>query len=145
VDALRGSTDFPECLTDNKTLQLDVRKLYKSKYFDPYQGDAMPKDLALEMFDTAVNMGVGRAVTFLQKALNVLNRNQLLYPDMVEDGDYGPTTHKALQVLLNENGTEVLVKMLNVLQGMHYIEYMNKSPKQEKYARGWFSRVQIGK
>jgi hypothetical protein len=28
---------------------------------------------------------------------------------------------------------------------MHYIEYMTKSPTQEKFARGWFNRVDIKK
>jgi len=37
----------------------------------------------------------------------------------------------------------ILLKIMNVLQGMHYISYMNKSPVQEKYARGWFGRVSL--
>ncbi|GAJ23902.1 unnamed protein product, partial [marine sediment metagenome] len=36
-----------------------------------------------------------------------------------------------------------LLKVMNILQGMHYIEYMRKSPTQEKYARGWLKRVKI--
>ena len=54
-------------------------------FSDVFRGDDMPRALALEMFDTGVNMGTGRAVGFLQTALNVLNRNQQLYPDMVVD------------------------------------------------------------
>lgn len=145
IDALRDSDGFPKCLDDNELLQQDVRKLYKQKYFDPYNGDDMPAGLAIEMFDTSVNMGTGRAVKFLQKSLNLLNRNQKLFPDMVEDGDYGKTTHKCLQIYLKNDTINTLLKFLNVFQGMHYIDYMTKSPTQEKYARGWFNRVEIGK
>jgi len=145
IDALRDDTDFPECLEDDELLQIDVKKLYKQKYFDPYEGDSMSLGLAMEMFDTSVNMGVGRAVKFLQISLNILNRNGKLYSDMVEDGDFGPTTEKCLKLYLENDSIELLLKMLNVLQGNHYINYMKKSPNQERYARGWFERVEISK
>lgn len=148
IDDLKSEDDFPKNLERSEILQVQVQGLYKQKYFDPYMGDTMCKELAMEMFDTSVNMGVGRAVKFLQIALNVLNRNASMYPDMVEDGDYGRTTHTNLQTYLMKDGVAgglLLVKMINVLQGMHYINYMKKSPKQEKYARGWFKRVSIGK
>ncbi len=145
VDILRSDHKFPKSLELSNELQICVKRLYKQRYFDPYRGDDMSEELAMEMFDTSVNMGVGRAVKFLQIALNVLNRNQKLYPDMVEDGDYGKTTHRCLQHYLTNDKILLLVKMINVLQGMHYIKYMKKSPKQEKYARGWFNRVSISK
>lgn len=145
IDSLKSTAGFPQQLGSNAELQACVRGLYKQKYFEPYQGDRLPELLAIEMFDTSVNMGVGRAVKFLQIALNVLNRNEKLYPDMVEDGDYGNTTHSNLYTYLQKNDIGVLLKIMNVLQGMHYINYMKKSPKQEKYARGWFNRVTFDK
>jgi lysozyme family protein len=146
VDMEKSKEDFPKCLEFDESLQRSVKTFYKQRYFDPFVGDEMPRDLALEMFDTAVNMGVGRAVKFLQISLNILNRNQKLYKDMVVDSSYGPTTNDRLKAYLTKDGdTRVLVKMLNILQGAHYIEYMNKSPKQEKFARGWFKRVSISK
>ena len=132
---------------DNAELDRLVKLLYKQKYWEPFRGDYMPEAIAVEMFDTAVNMGVHRAVKFLQTTLNLLNRNQKLYYDIVEDGDYGNATHRALSKYLSSRGSDVnlVVKMLNVLQGAHYINYMKKSPTQEKYARGWFKRVTINK
>lgn len=138
--------DFPAALEKDKELQRIVPLFFKAKYFDPYNGDALPSLLALEMFDTSVNMGVGRAVTFLQTALNLLNRDGRMYRDMVVDGDYGPTTERCYNAYMEQDGDEeILLKMLNVQQGMHYINYMKKSPVQEKYARGWFKRVTINK
>jgi lysozyme family protein len=145
IDGYKHFPDFPECLDKDDALQDLVKQVYKEKYFDPYRGDLMSNELALEMFDTSVNMGVGRAVKFLQISLNVLNRNQKLYQDQVADGDYGPTTHKCLTSYLQTDSEMLLCKIINVLQGNHYIEYMTKSPTQEKYARGWFNRVDITK
>jgi len=148
-DKCTSSVGFPDNLNEvnEKTIELNIRvkTFYKLSYFDPYRGDEMPYGLALEMFDTSVNMGVGRAVKFLQIALNVLNRNQQLYPDQVEDGMYGKNTHKCLQTYMENDTIDLLIKIINVLQGNHYIEYMKKSPTQEKYARGWFNRVDISK
>ena len=146
IDKMKGYPDeFPENLNEYPALDQAVKSLYKRKYFDPYSGDEMPAELATEMFDTCVNMGVGRTVGFLQRGLNVLNRNGLLYPDMVEDGAYGPSTHNCLRAYLGGDSELTLVKVINILQGSHYLEYMQKSPKQEKYARGWLKRVQFSK
>ena len=145
IDNKKISPRWPDCLDYDELLQIEMKKFYKERYFDPYMGDEMPGGLAIEMFDTSVNMGIGRAIKFIQIALNILNRNGKLYPDMVEDGDYGPMTHRCLQTYLKNDTLNLLLKILNVLQGNHYIEYMKKSPKQEKYARGWFSRVNISK
>lgn len=142
---LTNSSHLPRLLDNNVSLQQRVKDLYKQLYWSPFRGDLMPQPLADEMFDTAVNMGVGRTVGFLQRALNIMNRNATLYPDMVEDGQYGPTTHRLLYTYFQKDTVDYLVKIVNILQGAHYIEYMTKSPTQEKYARGWLNRVTFNK
>ena len=42
--------------------------------------------VAVELFDTAVNQGVHAAVKYLQGALNLLNANQKIFPDIMKDG-----------------------------------------------------------
>ena len=86
-------------------------------------------------------MGTGRAGKFLQQALNLLNKNGRIYADIVEDGNVGRNTIRALNACLAYRGDEYLYKILNILQGQHYINYMTKTPIQEKYAYGWLSRV----
>ena len=122
-----------------------MRQFYKVEYWDKFSGDEIrPQDVANELFDTAVNMGTHRAVLFLQTGLNVLNRNGALWADLVVDGIFGRATLAALKGHdALETEPDILLKILNVLQGAHYIEYMTKSPTQEKYARGWFNRVAI--
>ena len=140
IDEMKiGQTGF-----DKVVLEPLVRTFYKERYWNPFMGDRLQQDIANEMFDTAVNMGIGRAIKFLQQGLNALNRNATLYPDLVEDGDFGGRTLSAYETLPKKD-LPVLNKIMNVLQGMHYIEYMRKSPTQEKYARGWFNRVSISK
>lgn len=146
VDKARRQAGFPRSLDRNTSLQGDVAAFYKQHYWDKFQGDAIPNQaIADELFDTGVNMGIARAVEFLQRALNVLNRNQRLYKDLVADGLFGPKTLAAVRAYLRKDKPELLLKIMNVLQGMHYVDFMTKSPIQEKYARGWFKRVDIEK
>lgn len=144
IDLAKRQRGFPASLARDRALQAAVREFYKQHYWDKFQGDDIPnQDVADELFDTGVNLGVTRAVTFLQKALNVLNRNGALYPDLVADGAFGPRSLAALTAYLDRDSAAYLLKVLNILQGMHYIEFMTQSPVQEKYARGWLKRVKI--
>lgn len=64
-----------------------MKAFYKENYWDKFLGDEInSQEIADEIFDTSVNMGVERAVKFLQKALNYLNRDELLYLNLVVDG-----------------------------------------------------------
>jgi lysozyme family protein len=142
IDKAKDYSNFPNNLSGNSDLDESVRNHYKEHFWDIFRGDDIPVQfLANELFDTGVNMGTKRSVTFLQVALNVLNRNGKLYPDIDEDGNFGDNTFNALKTYLKTDPASLLYKMLNVLQGKHYIDYMRKDPTQEKYARGWFNRV----
>jgi lysozyme family protein len=146
IDALKRSPNFPKCLDRDQNLQLLVKSFYKHSFWDRFQGDIIPiQELAEEMFDTGVNMDVTRSVKFLQTGLNYLNRNGKLFPDMVDDGLLGPTTLNNLKTYLQKDSPDILIKIMNVLQGQHYLNYMSKSPTQETYCRGWFRRVDISK
>jgi lysozyme family protein len=147
IDSLKKAPNFPKNLDRELSLQAKVKAFYKIMFWDRFRGDLIPvQSLAEEMFDTGVNMNVTRAVKFLQRALNHLNRNGKLFPDMVDDGKLGPTTLSCLNKYLEEDSVELLLKIMNVMQGNHYLEYMAKSPTQEKYCRGWFnSRVDFNK
>ena len=78
---------------------------------------------------------------FLISSLNLLNKNGKLWQELVEDGKIGSNTLKALNSCLAYRGDSYLFKVMNLLQGNHYINYMSKSPVQEKYAYGWLKRV----
>lgn len=142
IDKLKNQAGFPRSAYIDSALDDMVKDFYKALYWDVNLLDYCASQLvANEMFDTGVNMGTGRAGKFLQKALNLLNKNGKLYRDVVEDGRLGKNTLKALEGCLSYRGDEYLFKLLNILQGNHYINYMTKSPTQEKYAYGWLKRV----
>ena len=123
-----------------------VREFYEDKFWDINRLDDFDDQaIANEMFDTGVNMGVGRAARFLQECLNYLNRNGSLFKDLVVDGKIGSASLAAMNEIESHGDTEILLIMMNVCQGRHYMEYMSKSPTQEKYARGWFKRVKLSK
>ncbi|MFQ5587022.1 MAG: glycoside hydrolase family 108 protein [Thermodesulfobacteriota bacterium] len=141
-----SSSELKKSLEQNEQLQSEVRLFYKQFYWDRFWGDEVPvQEIAEELFDTGVNMGVRKAVSFLQESLNLLNRNQKSYADIGEDGLFGPTTLRTLETYCKNDKPSSLLTVMNILQGMHYIERMRKNPVQEKYARGWLKRVKISK
>jgi len=143
VDALKRGTGFPGSLAGDRRLHEAVAALYRDLYWDPFQGDALPdQPLAEELFDTAVNLGVRRAVRFLQESLNLLNRNQRNYADLVVDGWFGDNTLDAvLAVVADDGDARFVVRLINAMQAAHYIDVMRNDPTQEKYARGWLTRA----
>jgi lysozyme family protein len=99
--------------------------------------------LAAELFDTGVNMGPGTAATFLQRALNALNRGASDYPDVPLDGRVGPATLAALDRFLGTRGAAgqaVLVKAIDSLQGERYLALAEKRPADEAFLYGWLAQ-----
>lgn len=121
--------------------------IYAAEYFvGPRFADVAPMSasIAEELFDTGVNMGVSIPGTFLQRALNVLNKSHKqasLFPELVVDGQIGPATLSALGTFLKLRGKEgelVLLTMLNSLQGVRYIELCERRVANEEFVYGWF-------
>lgn len=142
IDAAKQESNFPKNLLCNDQLSILVKAHFKHNFWDRIWGDKIPiQFLANELFDTGINMGVGTAVKFLQIALNTLNKQGTLYPDIDEDGGMGNNTFNTLTSYLKKDTASLLYKIMNVLQGMHYITYAKKDPVQEKYMRGWMQRI----
>jgi lysozyme family protein len=120
-----------------------ARAIYRARYWTALQLDAvalLSRDLALEIFDTAVNMGTSTAGLFLQRALNVLNNGATFYRDVTVDGAVGPMTLAALRDFLTRRGDEgeaVLLAAINCLQGVRYIELAEARPSDERFVYGW--------
>jgi lysozyme family protein len=119
--------------------------IYKARYwlqphFDQV-ADRYPK-LAEELFDTGVNMGPKVAKEFLQRALNVLNRGAIDYPDIGVDGDIGNLTLHALDGFKAKRGAageSVLLKAIECLQGCKYIAIAEARPANEAFVYGWLA------
>lgn len=146
VKNINGAPDFSLMPAEKKVaLEIEVQNFYRNEFWKRIQGDRIPyQDVADELFDSAVNTGVGTAVEFLQDALNVLNRNGKSYADIDVDGRMGGNTLNALKYYENRAGErKALIKVMNLLQGNRYIEIARKTESQQVFLRGWLSRVSI--
>jgi len=146
IDKKKNEPNFPKNLDGDEDLQECIKEFYKITFWDHLCGDLIPDDdIAIEMFDTGVNMGVYWASMFLQQTLNLLNREGHLYADISEDGDVGKNTIKALKTLLSYDPPELVLLWLNVFQGARYASISKNNPKLEKYMRGWSKRLKVAK
>ena len=117
------------------------RKLYWDRPGYAFVAEMAP-DVAAELFDTAVNMGVGTASGFLQRALNALNRNAQDYPDLRIDRAVGARTLAALGAFLKlrgRGGEKVLLKAIEALQGERYLALAETRPANEAFLYGWLA------
>lgn len=131
--------DFPTNLTSVPNLQNLVESFYKIQFWDFLKLDQINNQrIANELFDTSVNMGQGVAGLFIQRALNVSNRNGKDYPDLQVDGNVGSVTVNAVN---NHPRPDQLLKLLNTLQGAKYIGICEANPSQEIFMTSWLSRV----
>jgi len=145
IDTARAGREFSRSLNNDTTLQGQVYAFYKEYYWDRMLGDDIPdQGIAMEVFDTGVNMGLRRAVRYLQEAINLLDR-QLPEEGIAVDGWLGDKTIRALRRNLRmDESSEFVMRLVNILQGYRYIEIMRQQPGQERFARGWLRRVRLG-
>ncbi|KAF9579035.1 hypothetical protein BGW38_004882 [Lunasporangiospora selenospora] len=122
-----------------------AKEIYQRRYWRPLHLDEisqLSQPIALELFDTGVNMGNSTAAKFLQRALNVFNRQQADYPDYPADGIIGPNTVAALTAFLAKRkpqGATVLLKALKCLRGARYIELAEGRQQNEAFVFGWLA------
>lgn len=124
-----------------------VLEIYRKKYWDDLRGDEIPdQEIAEELFDTGVNCGMPLVKRFLQRTLNVLNVKGTRYPDLVVDGVVGPKTLAMLnQALAVAPWYRLcLLRALDSLQCVRYIELAERDEKFESFMPGWlWARVGV--
>lgn len=120
--------------------------IYRRLYWLRPRFDAVARRMpiiAAELFDTGVNMGPAVATTFLQRALNALNREQADYADLVPDGRIGAKTLNAIDeyraVRGDGGGERVLLRALEALQGERYLRLAERRPANEAFLYGWLA------
>ena len=101
----------------------DARVIYLRDYWNKVRGDDLPAELALLVFDAAVNSGVSRAVRWLQATVHV-----------IEDGVIGPKTIAAVEAV--QPGWPLLAEytLLRLL-------FMTGLPSWKRYGNGWARRL----
>ncbi|MET7243239.1 glycoside hydrolase family 108 protein [Methylobacterium sp. EM32] len=100
-----------------------VAPLYRRRFWDAIQGDALPAGLDYALFDFAVNSGPKRAVIGLQRALG-----------LADDGRLGPVTLAALK------GRDVPGLIDAVCDGR--LAFLRALSTWPRFGRGWGRRVE---
>ena len=100
----------------------DVYNLYKQNYWDKVHGDDLPAGVDYAVFDSAVNMGVGRAAKLIQEAAGV-----------TADGVLGPASLSAIQ---KANNKELIEKFSQLKESFY--RSLKTFPI---FGKGWLNRV----
>jgi lysozyme family protein len=99
-----------------------AKAIYLRDYWQRARCDELPPALAFQVFDTAVNSGIGQAIRLLQRAVGV-----------ADDGVTGPLTMAAIQ----RTDAEGLIARFNGQR----LEFMTKLSTWDTFGRGWARRV----
>jgi lysozyme family protein len=123
-------------------LEPEVRHFYLVNFWHRINGDrlaAISPEVAAWVFDKGVNQDAPDGVRYLQDALNLLNRNQKLYPDIIVDGRPGPITLDRFRRYMESAPPSIEMRralLLNVLASLYQcriIAWMRADPTREEY------------
>ncbi|QYW03160.1 hypothetical protein pEaSNUABM14_00200 [Erwinia phage pEa_SNUABM_14] len=130
---------------DMKVLPRETAEaIYAKNYWDLCKCDDIAKyseELAIYVFDYAVNSGAGTAALELQGLLNVFNNRQKLYPDFVPAPNIGPKTLSTLGLYAKVRDISVLTDSFNSMRKAFLLNLAKKSEDQEENVYGWVTRV----
>ncbi|CAM5288776.1 glycoside hydrolase family 108 protein [Eoetvoesiella caeni] len=99
-----------------------AREIYRTAYWGRAKADQYDGAIAFQLFDAAVNHGIGQAIRFLQRAVGV-----------ADDGVVGPVTLTAVRA---ESVTDVLSRF-----NAERLEFYTKLSTWPSFGRGWARRV----
>lgn len=120
IDAYR---DKKKALKDKRIIAM-VLELAGQRYGRAIRWHLIPdQDVLNEVYDTAYNMGGYHASYIYQRSLNYLSvspSGKKLFKDLKVDGKPGKNTTLACKAVLKAGGKDVLLKMLDILQGARY-------------------------
>ena len=108
---------------DMRELPLDLaQRIYKDKYWDAMQAEALPVDVRYIVFDGAVNSGITQSAKWLQRACGVK-----------DDGVVGPATIRAANSLASDG-------LKRRILGQR-LRFMATLPNWPAFGRGWSNRI----
>lgn len=105
----------------------DAAAIYAREFWQPIRGDQLPPPLALFTFDSAVNLGVPRAVRLLQQAVG-----------SAPDGVMGPRT---LGAAASVGGRPEALAQALVEMATDRMQIYVTRPGFARFGRGWTRRV----
>jgi lysozyme family protein len=139
IDKAKDAPGFPRQLEMDPILNSMVVAFYRALWVR-LRCQSMPtQELADIVFDTAIICGETTAVIYLQRSLNVLNREAKSWPDVEVDGKLGAVTIAiANKAVARVNS---VVAAIVFIRGYRHIELAEKQPDQEDNENGWILRL----
>lgn len=145
-------SDWQRYAKEDPDLEGLVQEFYVEQFWNRIQGEKIQdQDVAEELFEQAVNMGVHRAVTHLQRAINLFSQ----FDKITEDGVIGPNTLEKLNtttteaskettsVMRRKEMTQALLGTMNIFQGWYYITLASNPDtghRFRKFLKGWINK-----
>lgn len=108
----------------------DVKKYYKSEYYDNHKLGDLPELTSKMVFDFGVNAGTGTAIKKMQEIVGTK-----------ADGLIGKKTVKAVNKYIEKNGEESLAHDILNKRGNHYLNIVDEKPEKEEFLQGWMNRI----
>lgn len=117
--------NFPNL--DIKNLTVDqAKEIYRTNYWNKVWGDQINDDeLALNVFDFAVNAGTGTSARIIQEVVGA-----------GVDGVIGNMTVAAI----NQTDPRIAVKEFQKRRVLHYVELVKKNNTLLRFLTGWINR-----
>lgn len=100
----------------------EAKRIYRSAFWDRAKADQYDGAIAFQLFDSAVNHGIGNSIRFLQRAVGV-----------ADDGKVGKFTLDAIKAM---SVTDVLMRF-----NAERLEFYTKLSTWTSFGRGWTRRV----
>ncbi|MEP8236174.1 glycoside hydrolase family 108 protein [Citrobacter freundii] len=104
-------------------------QIYFRDYWYPAYCQFWPDDIALFVFDSAVQHGVKKAVQLLQEAAGFTGKSV--------DGIAGKNTRAAVE----RADPDWLLNRLFLRRSRYYADIIKSNPSQGKFLNGWFNRL----
>ena len=108
----------------------EAEDIYYNNFWRPSY-ETFPINVAIKVFDTAVNAGVGRANMFLQQSLNNLGSKLNI------DGLLGQQTTTEVSKYTEAQ----IIKEYCTIQGNFYKNIVAKNPQKSIFLNGWLTRA----
>lgn len=100
----------------------DAKAIYKRDFWDRAQCDRLHPDLAFQVFDGAVNSGIGNSIRWLQEAAGV-----------AVDGAVGPLTLRKV----GDMEPSIIIARYNGVR----LKFMTSLSAWDVFGRGWARRI----
>ena len=110
-----------------------AKEIYRQEFWDKVKADEFDEEIAYVLFDTAVNMGAGRAVMLLQETYNRVTPDN----NISVDGIVGPETIGAV----NQADREHILLGYIAGRTQRYFDIVDNNDSQKVFIRGWLSRM----